>query len=72
VSVSDQGTPALCVAIDQAFTGQSDTSGVRHPLKDTRTGFPNLLNRAAKKEGTVVIRVALQDGHDEHKPLEVF
>jgi hypothetical protein len=41
-------------------------------LNGAGTGFPNLLNRAAKEERTVVIRVALQDGHDENKALEIL
>jgi hypothetical protein len=36
------------------------------------TGFPNLLNRAAMEEGTVLFRVVLQDGDDEHKALEIL
>jgi hypothetical protein len=72
VSVFDRDTSAIRVAVDQAFTGQSGASGARHPLKGTGTGFPNLLNRAAKEEGTVLFRVVLQDGDDEHKPLEIL
>jgi hypothetical protein len=41
-----------------------------HPLKGT--SFPNLLNRAAKEKGTVLFRVVLQDGDDEHKLLEIL
>ena len=72
VSVFDQDIPVIRVAVDQTLTGQSGTSGTRHPLKGVGTGFPNLLNRAAKEEGTVLFRVVLQGGDDEHKALEIL
>jgi hypothetical protein len=74
VSAFNHETCAIRVAVDKTFTGRSGTSGARHPLKGTGTGtgFPKLLNRAAKEEGTVAIRVVLQSGDDEYKALEIL
>src|SRR5438270_11331002 len=40
--------------------------------KSAGTRLQHLSDRAVEEKGAVVIRVVLQDGHDEYKPLEIF
>jgi len=54
------------------FIGNRDAARASELRKSPGPCFFNMRTRAAKKEGTIMLGVALQDRHHEDKALEIL
>jgi hypothetical protein len=56
---------------DKLIFGRFHMRRICQLLQSTGASLPNVSNGAPEEKGAVVFRVMFQDGHDEHKPIEI-
>jgi hypothetical protein len=52
-------------------SGRSSWNRVHQLFKSASTPLPTFSSGAPEEKGTIVFRVILQDGHNEHEPIEI-